>query len=164
MSAVQSGLLFLQLFSMKILRVLLIGHCCLLSEPQFGYNVVIRVTLWKLWCTFAWNLIPVDQTLKLKLQNPPWNCSLMNCFHFKSKIQTISSQNYSLLSPVTSFCSLNWKVSAFMWLCFVIIKYNTNDSDTLRRDILGLPTSFIHNVTIRECCHCFFISVLHLLI
>lgn len=44
MSAVQSGLLFLQLFSMKILRVLLMGHFCLLSEPQFGYNMTIRVT------------------------------------------------------------------------------------------------------------------------
>lgn len=44
MSAVQSGLLFLQLFSMRILRVLLMGHFCLLSEPQFGYNVMIRLT------------------------------------------------------------------------------------------------------------------------
>lgn len=138
---------------------------CLLSEPQFGYNMMIRVTFCEncdVHLLETWS-DPHTKNFRTLPETAPYELLSFQFQHTSNFFIELLTESW--LSPVTSFCSLIWKVLVFMWLCFVIIKYSTSDSDPLRsRDILGLPASFIHNVTIRECCYCFFISVLHLLI
>lgn len=133
------------------------------------YNMMIWVTfcgnwgvhLLEAWSQYllcflcCWSATKTKKLLKTK-----------NCFRFKSQRQALfhKTVNYwVLLLPFAPWIKRSCCPSDFV-LLFAIIIYNTNDSHPLGSiDILGLPRSFIHNVTIRECCSCFFISVLHLL-
>lgn len=148
-----------------------------------SFLFVIRASIWfynmTTWVTFcgncdvhlleAWSRYLLccfccwSATKTKNLRTPP---KTKNYFQFKSKTQAVFHKaiNYWVLFlPFAPWIKRCWYPSECV-LLFVIIIYNTNDSHPLGSiDILGLPRSFIHNVTIRECCYCFFISVLHLL-